>query len=87
MQISDFTPASVAAALISLVLIPGCGDTNAAASEFRLAPVTQGPIISSVSSTGSLKAVVTVDVGTQVSGLIQSLEADFNSSESRDGLS
>jgi len=79
MQISNFIIGAPAAAIISLLLTSGCGDSNAAGSEFRLAPVTQGPIISTVSSTGSLRAVVTVDVGTQVSGLIQTLEADFNS--------
>jgi HlyD family secretion protein len=78
MQNSDFTHTLAAVTGIALALA-GCGDSLATASEFRSVPVTQGSIVSSVSSTGSLKAVVTVDVGTQVSGLIQALEADFNS--------
>ena len=42
-------------------------------------PITRGSIVSVVASTGSLEAVTTVQVGTQVSGSIQTLRADFNS--------
>ena len=41
--------------------------------------VEQGDIRRTVSSTGTLQAVVTVQVGSQVSGRIQELNADFNS--------
>lgn len=41
--------------------------------------VEQGDIRRRVSSTGTLQAVVTVQVGSQVSGRIQELNADFNS--------
>lgn len=51
---------------------------------FRLASVERGPILSSVSSTGTLSAVITVQVGSQVSGQIKELFADFNS-EVREG--
>jgi HlyD family secretion protein len=40
--------------------------------------VTRGSVVSVVSATGTLEAVTTVQVGTQVSGSIQSLHADFN---------
>jgi HlyD family secretion protein len=43
------------------------------------APVTRGAIVEAVSSTGTLQAVKSVQVGTQVSGTIESLGADFNS--------
>jgi len=43
------------------------------------AAVTRGDIVESVGATGTLQAVTTVQVGTQVSGTIQSLNADFNS--------
>jgi HlyD family secretion protein len=46
---------------------------------FRLARIERGPIISTVSSTGTLNAVITVQVGSQVSGQIMELLADFNS--------
>jgi HlyD family secretion protein len=42
-------------------------------------PVTRGEIIDAVGATGTLQAVTTVQVGTQVSGTIQDLYADFNS--------
>jgi HlyD family secretion protein len=46
---------------------------------YRTARVERGSIVSSVSATGNLAAVVTVQVGTQVSGTIQKLYVDFNS--------
>lgn len=42
-------------------------------------PATRGPIVSVISATGTLAAVTTVAVGSQVSGTLQSLNADFNS--------
>src|SRR5882672_7412943 len=42
-------------------------------------PVTRGEIIDTVGSTGTLQAVTTVQVGSQVSGNISWLGADFNS--------
>jgi len=46
---------------------------------YKTARVERGDIVSSVSATGNLAAVVTVQVGTQVSGTIQKLFVDFNS--------
>jgi HlyD family secretion protein len=43
------------------------------------APITRGDIADTVGATGTLQAVTTVQVGTQVSGTIQALYADFNS--------
>jgi HlyD family secretion protein len=48
-------------------------------SDYRTAKVERGEIVSSVSATGTLAAVVTVQVGTQVSGTISKLYVDFNS--------
>src|SRR5213594_4261122 len=42
-------------------------------------PITRGDIIDSVGATGTLQAVTTVQVGSQVSGNIAWLGADFNS--------
>lgn len=47
--------------------------------EFITADVTCGDIKNMVSATGSLQAVLTVQVGSQVSGQIDELFADFNS--------
>ena len=41
--------------------------------------VTRGSIVTQVSATGTLEAVTTVQVGSQVSGIIETLNADFNS--------
>jgi HlyD family secretion protein len=46
---------------------------------FRLTQVELGPIISTVSSTGTVTPVTTVQVGSQVSGQIRELYVDFNS--------
>ena len=43
------------------------------------APVTRGSIVDAISATGTLQAVTSVQVGTQVSGTIEWLGADFNS--------
>ena len=41
--------------------------------------VTEGDIVDTVGATGALEAVTTVQVGSQVSGIIQELRVDFNS--------
>ena len=48
--------------------------------------VSVGDVVQSVTATGSLEAVSTVDVGSQVSGTIASLSADFNSVVTRGQL-
>ena len=48
------------------------------APTFSTDRVKQGKIVSSVSATGTLSPVITVLVGSQVSGTIQSMSADFN---------
>ncbi len=45
---------------------------------YRFVTVEQGDLHSVVSSTGTLEAVTTVSVGTQVSGIIAEIFADFN---------
>jgi HlyD family secretion protein len=47
--------------------------------DVRTAPVSRGDIVDAVAATGTLEAVTTVQVGTQVGGIIQELYADFNS--------
>jgi len=65
-----------AAALVWAVFF---SDSPNGASSFRLAAIERGPIISAVSTSGTLNAVITVQVGSQVSGQIKELLADFNS--------
>jgi HlyD family secretion protein len=47
--------------------------------QITTAQVTRGDVVDTVGATGSLEAVTTVQVGTQVSGTVQALYADFNS--------
>jgi HlyD family secretion protein len=46
---------------------------------YTTVPVSRGKIIQTVSASGTLQAVVTVQVGSQVSGTIAKLYADYNS--------
>ena len=46
---------------------------------FTTAAVTRGDVVETVEATGTLEAVTTVQVGTQVSGTIKALHADYNS--------
>lgn len=49
------------------------------AQKFRSAKVEKGPLIATVAATGILNPVVSVSVGSQVSGQIKELFVDFNS--------
>ncbi len=54
------------------------GSAPAPAVEVKTAPVSIGSVVHRVVAAGTMEAVATVDVGAQVSGTIQSLDADFN---------
>ena len=47
--------------------------------QVQTAPLSRGDVVDTVGATGTLQAVTTVQVGSQVSGNIQWLGADFNS--------
>jgi len=47
--------------------------------QYKTLKVERGSIVSTVSATGTINAVVTVQVGTQVSGTLSKLYVDFNS--------
>lgn len=47
-------------------------------SPYRTVAVDRGPIVARVTATGTLSAIVTVQVGSQVSGRIQRLYVDYN---------
>lgn len=49
-----------------------------AAPRFEFAKVERGPLSANVSASGTLSALITVQVGSQVSGQIQTVLADFN---------
>ena len=50
-----------------------------AVPRYETVAVDRGPIIAKVTATGTLSALVTVQVGTQVSGRIKQIDVDFNS--------
>src|SRR6185295_3960463 len=52
---------------------------KASASDYMTAKVERGNVEVTVSATGTVQAVVTVQVGSQVSGTVSWLGADFNS--------
>lgn len=54
------------------------------ASQYRTLPVIRGDLDSTISASGTPNAVVTVDVGSQVSGNISALYADFNTRVRKD---
>jgi len=76
----------------ALILVLGAGAAWAyfgrgngeEAPQYRTARVQRGAIVSSVTASGALKALVTVQVGSQLSGQIKELHADFNSKVKKD---
>ncbi len=52
--------------------------TGSAGTTYRFVEVTRGDLESTVTATGALQATETVEVGTQVSGQIAEIYADFN---------
>jgi HlyD family secretion protein len=56
------------------------------APRYRLAAVERGPLVATVSASGNLNAVTTVQVGSQISGQIRELLVDFNSIVRRDQI-
>jgi HlyD family secretion protein len=69
--------AIVVAGAVGLAAYYGHG-IGSAHPALTTAVVTSGPVVERVQATGTLQAVTTVEVGTQVSGTISSLHADFN---------
>jgi len=73
-----FARLSVALATLTLLIAAGCKPTARNAA-YEIAPVARGDLVQHVTASGTLSAVVSVDVGSQVSGKISVLKADFNS--------
>src|ERR1043166_6512218 len=64
--------------LVALLLVLRACNSSGTAS-YQTAAITRGAITQAVTATGTLNPVVNVQVGSQVSGNIQKLYADFNS--------
>jgi HlyD family secretion protein len=67
----------VVVALVALFFLRRGKDDGG--EKYRTEVVDQGNVAQTVSATGTLSAVTTVQVGSQVSGIIAALHADFNS--------
>jgi HlyD family secretion protein len=65
-------------AALGLVILTGCKPSGGALT-YETSPVARGEIVQHVTASGTLSAVVSVDVGSQVSGKIVALYVDFNS--------
>lgn len=65
--------------IIAAVAVIAFAANTSTKFNFRTTPITTGNINRVVTATGQLSAVKTVEVGTQVSGTIMKLNADFNS--------
>jgi HlyD family secretion protein len=70
--------ALAASTLTGVLWVRHHADASTAPS-YRLGTIERGSVRSTVSATGTLQAVRTVEVGTQVSGQIAALYVDFNS--------
>lgn len=69
--------------IIIVVVVIGLIIFNAVSSkgannQYTFDKITRGDLLNTVSSTGTINAVSTVEVGTQVSGIIDKLYVDFN---------
>ena len=65
--------------LLGATILQFIGTDSAESPALNLGKIKLGSIKSEVSATGTLSPVITVQVGSQVSGTIQHLYADFNS--------
>jgi len=66
-----------AAALLALAALCAC--TRHKAEQYRTDTSDRGPIVEQVSATGDVEAIISVNVGSQVSGTISKIYVDFNS--------
>src|SRR5216110_2482648 len=69
--------AVIIALLIIAAVVRQC--RNGGAANYQTATITHGPVTQAVTATGTLNPVINVQVGSQVSGNIAKLFADFNS--------
>jgi HlyD family secretion protein len=81
MKLSSLKNSAWMLAIAALVIIAGLYflTGRSASTKVVTAKVTQGPIVRSVTATGTVNPVITVQVGSYVSGPIQAIYADFNS--------
>jgi HlyD family secretion protein len=64
---------------LGTMLFAGCKPPGTGAARYETAKATRGDVVQHITASGTLSAVVSVDVGSQVSGKVVALHADFNS--------
>lgn len=69
---------AVAIAAVALVGWGVFGRGGPPVEPYRTQPVDRGDVVRAVTATGGLQPLVTVDVGSTVSGPVKSVDADFN---------
>ncbi|HEY1306101.1 MAG TPA: efflux RND transporter periplasmic adaptor subunit [Vicinamibacterales bacterium] len=74
-----WVPAGLLVATVAVGTFYYRSDVDADVSPVTTAEVKRGDVVATVEASGTLQAVTTVQVGTQVSGTIKTLNADFNS--------
>ncbi|HEX7150610.1 MAG TPA: efflux RND transporter periplasmic adaptor subunit [Thermoanaerobaculia bacterium] len=67
------------ATILLLVAVLSCKGSGSKDQQYKTEKVDRGNVTMTVTATGTLSAVTTVQVGSQVSGVISRLYADFNS--------
>lgn len=63
----------------ALLVVTGCNRDSKKGAQYKTEKAGKGTVTMTVTATGTLSAVTTVQVGSQVSGVIARLYADFNS--------
>jgi HlyD family secretion protein len=72
-------PGSLIIIAVIVIYFVFFNSSSADTNKFAFTKITRGDLSITITSTGTLQAVTTVDVGTQVSGKIDRLLVDFNS--------
>jgi HlyD family secretion protein len=70
----------VLALIAAMVTVIGTrrGADQSAATQFETQPAQRGSLVVLVTATGTLQPTNTVDVGSEISGIVKSVEADYN---------
>ena len=67
----------LAAILVTMLSVHSCRKSRS--YSFETATAAKGSVVNTVTATGTLEAITSVVVGTQVSGIVEKLYVDFNS--------
>ena len=78
-RIGRWIIAALVIVALAVVLIRMRAAPAQAASPYKTETVQQGALTVSVTATGELKPVTQVNIGTEISGIVESVDVDFNS--------